>query len=203
MSSPSPTSKRTGRRPGGGDTREAIARAARDQFAEVGYDRATMRKIAAAAGVDPALVVHFYGSKEALFHEVMALPPAVADALGSLAEGDRATVGRRLAQTAVGVLENPLTRSIVLGRIRSASSHPEAAELVRETVTRDMLRLASGLGSDQPELRASLIGSHVVGVAFARYVVKVEPIASVDSAKLVELLAPDFQRWLVEPLSQD
>src|SRR5436190_2266681 len=121
MSSPSPASRRTGRRPGRADTREAIAQAAREQFAELGYDRATMRKIAAAAGVDPALVVHFYGSKEALFREVMALPPIVADAFGQLAKGDRSTVGRRLAAAVAAALENPATRSIVLGRIRSAS----------------------------------------------------------------------------------
>jgi AcrR family transcriptional regulator len=200
MSTPSPTSKRSGRRPGTSDTREAIARAARDQFAEVGYDRATIRKIGAAAGVDPALVVHFYGSKEALFREVMALPAFVAEAMANLAEGDRATVGRRLAEVAVAALESPATRTIVLGRIRSASSHPEAAELVRQTVASDMLRIANGLGSDQPELRASLVGSHVVGVAFARYIVKVEPLASLGPGEFVELLAPDFQRWLVEPL---
>lgn len=200
MSSPPSTPKRTGRRPGASDTRDAIAQAAREQFAEVGYDRGTMRKIAAAAGVDPALVVHFYGSKEALFREVMALPPAVADAMAQLAEVDRETVGRRLAELVVAALENPATRTIVLGRIRSATSHPEAAALVRETVTRDMLRIASGLGSDQPQLRANLVGTHVVGVSVARYIVKVEPLASLDPGELVNLLEPDFQRWLVEPL---
>jgi AcrR family transcriptional regulator len=200
MSSPPSTSKRTGRRPGPSETRDAIAQAAREQFAEVGYDRATMRKIAAAAGVDPALVVHFFGSKEALFREVMALPPAVADGMAQLADSDRATVGRRLAELVVAALENPATRTIVLGRIRSATSHPEAAALVRETVATDMLRIANGLGSDQPELRANLVGVDVVGVAVTRHIVKVEPIASLDPAEVVELLASDFQRYLVEPL---
>jgi AcrR family transcriptional regulator len=200
MSSPPSTPKRTGRRPGTSDTRDAIAQAAREQFAEVGYDRGTMRKIAAAAGVDPALVVHFYGSKEALFREVMALPPAIAESLAQLAEGDRATVGRRFAEFVVGALENPATRTIVLGRIRSATSHPEAAALVRETVDSDMLRIASGLGSDNPQLRANLVGTHVVGVGLVRYIVKVEPLASLDPGELVNLLEPDFQRWLVEPL---
>jgi len=78
--------KRSGRRRGTTQTREAIAVAGRAQFAELGYDRATFRGIAAAAGVDPALVVHFYGSKEELFREVMQLPPAVSDALASLAD---------------------------------------------------------------------------------------------------------------------
>src|SRR5947199_6865393 len=120
MSSPSPASRRTGRRPGRADTREAIAQAAREQFAEAGYDRATMRKIAAAAAVDPALVVHFFGSKEALFREVTALPAALSDAMVRLTEGDYATVGRRVAGLVVGALENPATRTIVLARLRSA-----------------------------------------------------------------------------------
>src|SRR4051794_22293842 len=125
------TQKRTGRRPGTTDTRDAIAAAARAAFAEVGYDRATIRKIASAAGVDPALIVHFFGSKDALFSAVMALPPEVAEGMAAIAHGDRATVGRRLAMLIVGALENPQARMIILGRIRSASSHPAAAALVR------------------------------------------------------------------------
>src|ERR687898_3394327 len=113
--------KRSGRRPGPTTTRDAIAGAARRQFAELGYDRATLRGIAGDAGVDAALVVRFYGSKDALFREVMALPPSLAEAIPGLAEGPRATVGRRLAEVIVGMLEDPRSRSIVLGRIRSAS----------------------------------------------------------------------------------
>jgi hypothetical protein len=88
----------------------------------------------------------------------------------------------------------------VIGRIRSASQHPEAADLVRETVSRDMARLTSALSVDEPEVRANLVGAHVVGVAFARYIVQVEPLASLPAARVVELLAPTFQRYLVEPL---
>jgi AcrR family transcriptional regulator len=201
VSTTNPTNpKKTGRRPGTPQTREAIAQAARTLFAEHGYERATIRKIAAAAGVDPALVVHFFGSKEDLFSEVMALPEAVGDLMAQIAAGERSTVGRRLAQLVVGMLENPATRVIVLGRIRSAATHPDAAALVRETVSRDLLRLATALGTDNAEMRASLVGSHLVGVAFARYIVQVEPLVSLDAAALVALLADDFQRCLVEPL---
>jgi AcrR family transcriptional regulator len=201
VSTTNPTNpKKTGRRPGTTQTREAIAQAARTLFAEHGYERATIRRIAAAAGVDPALVVHFFGSKEDLFSEVMALPEAVGDLMAQIAAGERSTVGRRLAQLIVGMLENPATRAIVLGRIRSAATHPDAAALVRETVSRDLLRLATALGTDNAEMRASLVGSHLVGVAFARYIVQVEPLVSLDAAALVALLADDFQRCLVEPL---
>jgi AcrR family transcriptional regulator len=202
MSSESST-KRSGRRPGPTTTREAIAGAARRQFAELGYDRTTLRGIAGEAGVDVALVARFYGSKDALFREVMALPPAVAAAMAGLAEGSRATVGRRLAEAIVGMLEDPRSRSIVLGRIRSASSHPDAAALVRETVSRDIGRLVAAVTDDEPEIRAVLVGSQIVGLALARYIVRVEPLASLPAAAVIDYLAPAFQHYLVGTLTAD
>jgi AcrR family transcriptional regulator len=197
----SATSGRSGRRRGTTQTREAIAEAARTQFAQVGYERATMRSIASAAGVDPALIVHFFGSKEALFRDVMALPPQLAQLFGSIAAAPRDEVGRRLAEAVVGSLENPATRSIVLGRIRSSATHPDAVELVRELVSRDMAFLTSALTDDRQEIRARLVGVQVVGLAFVRYVVGIEPLASMPPAEVVDLLAPIFQRLLVEPLA--
>ncbi|SRR6266508_1580967 len=193
---------RTGRRRGQPQTREAIAAAARTQFGELGYDRATIRAIAAAAGVDPALVVHFFGPKDALFREVMTLPPQMGDALASLAKGGQETIGRRLAELVVGGMENPAARSVLVGRIRGATSNPDAAGLVREGVTRDVERLVSSLTDDQPQKRAALVGSQIIGLVFARYVVGVEPLASMSSAELVDALAPTFQHYLVEPLGQ-
>lgn len=200
MSMSRPIAKRSGRRSGTTHTREQIAVAARTQFAELGYERATFRGIAAAAGVDPALVVHFYGSKDDLFLEVMKLPPAVSDALGAIADAPRDQMGRRLAELVIGALESPATRPIVLGRIRSASSHPDAAGLVRETVTRDLATLTGAITDDRPETRAVLIGAHLVGIALVRYVVLVEPLASLPAADVIELVAPTFQRLLTEPL---
>jgi AcrR family transcriptional regulator len=194
-------SSKTGRRTGPTETREAIAAAARSAFADHGYDRATFRGIAAAAGVDPARVVHLYGSKEELFREVTSLPPAVAEGIVRLAEGSRRTVGRRLAELVVGALEAPATRAIVLARIRCASSHPAAADLVRETVTADLRRLTTALTDDRPALRATLVGSQVVGIALARYVVLVEPLCSMSADEVVDVLAPAFQRYLVGPLT--
>jgi AcrR family transcriptional regulator len=195
-----PSRTRSGRRPGTSGSRDTIASAARSAFAESGYDRATIRAIAATAQVDPALVVHFFGSKEKLFLEVMTLPPGVSEAVAGLGDGPRETVGRRLAEVVVALLENPASRAILIGRIRSASSHAAAAELVRETVTRDLRNLAAAVTDDRPELRATLVGTHVVGLGLARYVVRVEPLASLPADELVELTAPVFQRYLAEPL---
>ena len=177
-----------------------IVEAARVQFAELGFERATFRSIAKASGVDPSLIVHFFGSKDDLFREVMTLPPGAAEAMAALAEGPRSGLGRRLAEIVVAFMENPATRPILLGRIRSASSNPHAAELVRETVTRDVGRLAAAVTDDRPETRAVLVGSQIVGIAFARHVVLVEPLASMPAADVVDLLAPSFQRFLTGPL---
>ncbi len=195
------SSPRTGRRTGPTQTREAIVVAARSAFAELGYDRATFRAIATAAGVDPALVVHFFGSKESLFRDVTNLPPEVADGIARLADGPRKTVGRRLAMLVVGALEAPATRTLVLARIRSASSHPAAADLIRDTVTADLRRLTTALTDDQPALRATLLGATVVGISLARYVVLVEPLCSMSPDEVVDVLAPTFQRYLVGPLT--
>lgn len=192
---------RSGRRRGATRTREAIAAAAREQFAAVGYDRATMRSIASAAGVDPALIVHFYGSKEGLFREAMALPPQLAAAFAALADGPKETVGRRLAEAVVALLESPSMRPVVLGRLRSAASHPEAADLVRDLVSRDLALLTGALTDDRPETRAVLVGAQLVGLAFARHIVGVEPLASMPAPELVEVLAPTLQRLLVGPLT--
>ena len=147
------------------------------------------------------MVVHFYGSKEDLFREVMQLPPEVSDALLRIADGPREQMGHRLAELVIAALENPATRPVVLGRIRSASSHPDAAALVRETVTRDLSALTSAITDDQPDTRAVLVGAHVVGIALARYVVLVEPLASLPADEVIELIAPTFQRYLTEPLA--
>ena len=118
----------------------------------------------------------FFGSKEDLFRQVMALTPAIAHALEHLADGPRETVGRRLAELVVAALVHPDSRAVVLGRIRRAVTHPDAAALVRETVTRDLRKLAQALTDDRLDVRAVLLGAHVVGVALARYVVLVEPL---------------------------
>ncbi|MGH3007565.1 MAG: TetR family transcriptional regulator [Gaiellaceae bacterium] len=193
-------SKRSGRRPGASGTREAIARAARRLFAERGYDRTTLRAIAADAAVDPALVVHFFGSKQELFLSVVELPFEPAEVLPEILAGDRDAVGRRFARFVVGVLEDPEARSRMTGIVRAAASEPAAARIMRELLTSRVLGpLAASLGADDAPLRATLAGSQVVGLVMARHVVGVEPLASLEPDALVDAVGPTFQRYLAEP----
>ena len=198
---PMTTRARSGRRPGDSGTREAIREAASRMFGELGYDRTSVRAIAKEAGVDPGLVTHFFGSKPELFTQVVDLPvdpevvfPAL---LGEGAEG----VGRRVAGFIVGMLETEEGRRRITGLVRSAASAPEAAEIMRERITRQVLTpIAQGVGADRPELRATFCGSQIVGLVMARYIVRIEPLASEDPATVVDVIAPIFQRLLTEPL---
>lgn len=192
----------TGRRPGDSGTREAIETAARRQFAELGYDRTSLRQVAREAGVDPTLVSHFYGSKQKLFVTVVDLPFRPADVLPRLLEGDPAELGLRLAQFVLGVFEAEQSRGRVIGIVRSATSEPEAARLVRDKLTREVLTpLAEGLGVADAELRAGLLGSQVVGMIMARYIVAIEPLASRDAAEVAVAIAPNLQHYLTGDLS--
>src|SRR4051794_4110195 len=120
-----------GRRPGESGTRAAIADAARRQFAEFGFDRTSMRKVAQEAGVDPTLVSHFYGSKAQLFVAVMELPFDPTQAVQPLIAGPPEQAGDRLARFVLQVLESEEGRRRVVGILRAATSEPEAGRLVR------------------------------------------------------------------------
>ncbi|CAN5382425.1 TetR family transcriptional regulator [soil metagenome] len=192
----------SGRRPGDSGTREAIARAARRQFAELGYDRTSMRQVALEARVDPALVSHFHGSKRQLFLAVIGLPFQPAEVLPGLLAGDPMEAGARLARFALGVFESDEGRSRAVGLIRAATSEPEAARVVRDLLTREVLApLAEGIGSDDADFRAALLMSQIVGLIMARYIVEVEPLASRDQAAVADAIAPTLQRYLTGDLS--
>lgn len=193
--------RRSGRRAGTSGTRAAIAEAAQRSFAALGYDRTTIRAIAGDAGVDPALVVHFFGSKQQLFLTVMDLPFDPEVVLPGILAGERRTVGKRFARFIVGVLEDEEARSVMTGMVRAAASEPEAARMLRELISRRVVGpVAETLGAADADLRATLVGSQIVGIVMARYVVAVEPLASLDPERLVAALGPNLQRYLVGPL---
>jgi len=192
---------RSGRRPGASGTRAAIAAAARVQFGDVGFDRTTIRSVAAAAGVDPALVMHFYCSKQQLFVETMALPFDPAPVVADLLAGERETIGIRLAHFLLHAMEDPAVSTVLLGRIRAAASDPEAARLLRDLVPGELVGpLTRELGVDQPELRAGLVSSQLIGFAVARWIVGVEALAALDVERSIAFLGPSLQRFLAGPL---
>jgi AcrR family transcriptional regulator len=193
--------RRSGRRPGASGTREAIRAAAIRQFAERGYDRTSMRSIALEARVDPALVSHYFGSKQALFVDVVQLPFDPGQVVPLIFAGDREQLGARLAHFIVTALEQPQARLRITGLLRAATSEPQAARMLRELLGREVFdRIAAQLRVDDAQIRANLVGSQIVGLVMARYIVAVEPLASMAPEQVAAAIAPTLQRYLTEPL---
>jgi AcrR family transcriptional regulator len=190
---------RTGRRPGAGGTREKILAAARLHFGEAGYDGATIRGIAGEAGVDPALVLHYFGSKEGVFLAAVQFPIDPAVVIPPLLAPGLDGLGTRLVGFFLETWDSPLG-SPLLGLIRSVVGSERAAAALRDFVSREVLgRLAEALELDQPQLRASLAASQLVGLAMLRYVVKLEPLASARPEEVAAWLGPSIQRYLTDP----
>lgn len=192
---------RTGRRPGEPDTRARIAAAARAMFAERGFDRTSVRAVAAAAKVDPALVHHYFGTKQRLFLEAVDFPIDVFRAVEAVHDGDVEHLGERLVRFALRLWANPEVLPRLLGVLRSAVTDDEAARMLGVLFTRQgPVQLVRRLGSDQPELRAELVGTQLVGLAIARHILRVEPLTSADDELIVAAIGPTMQRYLVGDL---
>ncbi|MDX2845269.1 TetR family transcriptional regulator, partial [Streptomyces ipomoeae] len=183
-------------------TRDRILAAAREEFSERGYDKTSVRGIAKAAGVDSALVHHYFGTKEQMFEaavEVAFSPVLVVR--DSVLEGPLDGVGERLTRTIFGLWENPTTRKPLLAIVRSAVNHEAAAAVFRRLVATQLLyRIARRLELPDAELRAELAAAQLVGVAMLRYVIKVEPLASADPEQIIRRVAPVVQAHLTAPL---
>jgi AcrR family transcriptional regulator len=191
-----PTAKRPGRRPGDNRTRVAILAAARTQFAELGYDAASVRGIARAADVDPALVLHYFGSKAALFKEALAFPFDAGEVVERIVNGPRSELGRRLVQFFLSIWDDPARREHLMGMLRAATTSREAADLLREGLGERVLRpVGEHLGPDGP-LRMSLCAAHLVGLGITRYIVFIEPLASLEPDAVADLVAPAMQRYM-------
>lgn len=188
-----------GRRAGSPDTRSEILDAARAEFAENGYDRATIRAIARRAGVDPALIHHYFGTKDELFAASIDIPGPAADlALRMLADGDDDQLGRRLAETFFTVWEREEARSSLLGILRAAmGGEDQAVVAFRQFLTSALMeQIAPKIEGENPRLRALLMASQLVGVAMTRYVMKLEPIATAPIDDIIELVAPRVQSYV-------
>ena len=190
-----------GRRPGESGTRQAILDAAQARFAEHGWDRATIRAIARDAGVDPALVLHFFGSKQVLFTAAMSWPFDTDAAVEQVANGPRSQLGRRLASFFLSIWEDPERREPLMVMLRAATTNEQAAALLRESLmTLFLAPLGERLGTPDAELRMSLCSSQLIGLGTARYVLAFEPLASVAPERIVELVGPNLQRYMTGAL---
>jgi AcrR family transcriptional regulator len=199
--------RRTGRRPGKQDTREVILAAAREVFAERGYDGASIRAIATGAGVDPALVHHYFGTKEQLFVATVKPPINPAELIPKIiADGTVDGLATRLLETFLSVWEHPVSGPAFEALLRGAFANRLSARLMREFFAVQVLRRAlHNLGTviDPAEvpLRATLVASQLFGLATVRYVLKFEPLASAPRETVIAAVAPNLQRYLTGELA--
>jgi AcrR family transcriptional regulator len=189
--------KRKGRRPGGEDTRGAVLAAAREQFAEHGYDKASVRAIARQAGVDSALVHHFFGTKDQLFRQALEFPLDPRAIIDVVLAGDLDGMGERIARFALSLWEEPVVRTRLLATLRAAATNERAAQMVREFVKRELVEVvAARLDLPDAQLRVELIASQIVGLAMTRYVIGMQPLASAEIEQLIALAGPALQSHL-------
>lgn len=194
--------RRTGRRPGASGSRESILQAARALFAEVGYDRTTMRAVAARAGVDPALIHHFFGSKERLLTATLEFPFDPAQVLAGVGEDPDhagAQIVRRLLAVWDASREN---RDRMVGMLRAALSHEGPAAAMRDLLSRTVLSELRGIvADDTADLRAGLIGTQLGGLVLGRYVLRIPALADASHDELVAAIGPAIQHYVTGPIT--
>jgi AcrR family transcriptional regulator len=191
---------RRGRRPGNPETRTAILTAARASFAASGFAGTTIRGVAAGAGVDPALVHHYFGTKDDLFMAALDVPVDPRDLIGPVVAAGPDGAGVRLVETFLSVWDDPAVQLRLLALARSAMQ-PEGEKLMTQGFLPVVIRpVLEKLCVDRPDARVPLVASQVIGLIIARYVLRVEPLAS-DPAELVAArVGPTIQRYLTGDL---
>jgi AcrR family transcriptional regulator len=175
-----------------------VLAAARTAFAERGFDGATIRGIATAAGVDPALVHHYFGNKDKLFLAAVEAPANPADLLPEVLAGGREDLGENIVRLLLRVWDGPM-QPAALALVRSAVGNEWTAKLLREFLVSQVLRRVMGtldLPVREREARGGLAASQLIGLVMARYVLKVEPIASASPQSLIAAIGPNVQRYL-------
>jgi AcrR family transcriptional regulator len=179
-----------------------VLAAARAAFAERGFDGATIRAIAADAGVDPALVHHYFGSKDQLFLAAIEAPANPADLLPEVLAAGRDELGAAVVRLLLKVWDGPM-RPAGLALVRSAVGNEWTAKLLREFLVTQVLRRVVAtldIPAAEREVRGALVASQLIGIVMARYVLRVEPLASASPQWLVAAIGPNVQRYLTGDL---
>ena len=189
---------RVGRRPGNQDTRGQIITAARHAFAAKGFAGASMRAIAAEAGVDAALIHHYFESKQQLFLATVALPLGLPQVVEEVAAGGRDDLGERLVRTVLGVWDSELQPSLVAA-VRTALTDPALTRSVGEFLTLEVVGHVLPRGELSPkeaDRRAGLVASQILGLVIGRYVLQLPVLVNRNTADLVAEVGPTVQRYL-------
>lgn len=190
------THGRPGRWRSGAESKQRILQTARDLFGQHGYGGTTVRAIATAAGVDPAMVFYFFGTKQGLFAAAIEMSGTVPPAIESIFTGGLDGIGERIVRTLVENLDKSDRTPLVM-LTRSAPTDEQSEALLREFIDREITdRLAALLGTPDATLRAGMVNVQILGLAVARYIVRIEPIASLPVDELAGRFGPLVQHCL-------
>ena len=190
-----------GRRPGGPDTRGQILMAARRSFAEKGYGGTTIRAVAGDANVDPSLVHHYFGSKDDLFLAALEIPVDPRELVPTVFDGGVEGAGERLLRLFLSVWDDPRTRLPLIALVRTSLVQEAPETLLQQGLLRMVLTpLRSALPPDEADRRVQLVISQMTGLVVTRYLLALEPLASMPAKDVVAWVAPNIQRYLDGPL---
>jgi AcrR family transcriptional regulator len=193
-----------GRRPGNRDTRGEILTAARHTFAAKGFAGASVRGIAAEAGVDAALVHHYFDTKEQLFLATVDIPIVLTDLIDHVTASGLDGLGDRMIRTILSVWDSELQPSLV-GAVRTALTDPGLTRSISEFLTLEVIgRILRTVQVPEPEAsrRAGLVASQVLGVIIGRYVLKLPPLVAQSTDQLAAAIGPTLQRYLTGDLPE-
>lgn len=193
--------RRAGPRGGGADTRADILEAARDSFSEKGYAGTTLRAVAISAGVDVALIAYYFGSKDSLFAATMDVPFSPAEIIEEAFAQGSEVAGPRLVEMFLGLWEDERSGPAIQTMFRAAATHEEARRTLSEFATTAIVgRYAAHIPGDQAVRRAGLAATQLVGLAMLRYILRIEPVASMPRDALIADLGTTIQHYLTGPL---
>lgn len=193
--------RRGGRHPGSTATRQDIIRSARKLFAAHGYRGATTRAIAEDARVDPALIHHFFQTKEGLFQAAIGDGFRSEGILEAVQEPGGGAVGEKLIREFLRLWDEPEARELMLAVVRSSMTYDGAAQLVSEFVTTQIIgEVVKMRATSAPELRMTLVGAQIIGIVLVRYVLQIEPFASLQPDAVARVLSPNIDHCLDDSL---
>lgn len=198
-----PGARKRGRPKGSttGTTKAAILRAASKEFSHAGYEAASLRSVARRAGVDPALVHHYFKDKDDLFVQTMHIPVNPGEIIAQAATAPLEQMGEALVRALLTTWRKPAFRTAVTAMIRGLISSSSATKILRPFLQKEIFsRLGSRLPEDSAEPRVALVASQIIGLIVARYIIDLEPLVSMDDEQVIELVAPTIQRYLTGEL---
>lgn len=194
-----PRTLRTGRRVGPSTTRDEILAAARALFAEFGFERTTLRAVAERAGVNQALIYHFFDSKDDLL-AALELPIDTTTIAAALSDNP-GHEGEELVRRVLAAWRQPAVREYVLVQLRTAISHKQAADIMRDLFSTKLPDFFATISpGPNAHLRAALVGSQIAGIAVMRFLVGLDALTDADDDTIIRAVGPTLQRYLVGDL---